>query len=141
MPDELTDELIRLREKDRDTTRQLGELAKVTGIQNNKSGVIKIFVKRWITNYKSVAGEALIWGNSKYGFWGTGKWNPGVTGSSFILGNTTFGILGFAELGSQGVSDWEINEINDYPGLLGPNLIAWYEFEDLDGDDSLESSI
>ena len=74
----------------------------------------------------------MIWGNSSFGIWGTGKWNPGSTGPSFVLGNSVFGVLGTSQLGSQGVSDWEVYEVSDYPGLLGPSLIAWYEFEDLE---------
>jgi hypothetical protein len=136
MPDELTEYLISQAELARDTRRQLGELAKVTGIQTKKTGIVRVIRKRWIIKQKSVAGDALIWGNTSFGIWGTGKWNPGVTGSSFILGNSVFGILGQAQLGAQGVSDWETYEVSDYPGLLGPKILAWYEF-----DDSLESSL
>ena len=130
MPDAYTEELIRQRESERDTKRQLGELDKVTGIQIGKQGVVKVIRKRWVVNQRSVAGEGLIWGNTSFGIWGTGKWNPGVTGSSFILGNSVFGILGSAELGSSGVSDWEVYEVSDYPGLLGSSLVAWFEFDD-----------
>jgi hypothetical protein len=105
MPDELTEELIRLRETDRDTKRQLGELAKVTGIQTKKSGVIKLIVKRVVINTKSVAGETLIWGNSTFGIWGTNKWGS-TAKSSFILGHPQAAILGTSPLGSQ-PSDWE----------------------------------
>ena len=105
MPDELTDELIRLREKDRDTTRQLGELAKVTGIQNNKSGVIKIFVKQVVVNTKNIAGDSLIWGNSTFGIWGTDKWGS-VAQAGFVLGNSFAGVIGTSKLGTQS-SAWE----------------------------------
>jgi hypothetical protein len=81
MPDELTEELIRLRETDRDTKRQLGELAKVTGIQTKKSGVIKLIVKRVVINTRDI-------------------------NSSFVLGNPIACIIGTTPLGSQS-SDWE----------------------------------
>ena len=136
MPDELTELLIDQAEEIRDTKRQLGELAKVTGIQTIKSGTIKVFRKRWINYIKNISGDVLVWGNPVYGIWGSYKWGSTVD-SSFILG---LGVLGLNTLGSQ-TSEWKINEISDYPGLLGPSLIAWYEFEDLDGENNLESSI
>ena len=105
MPDALTEELIRQREDARDTKRQLGELAKVTGIQTNASGTIKVFVKRVVVNTKNIAGDSLIWGNSTFGIWGTDKWGS-VAQSGFVLGNSFAGILGTSKLGTQS-SDWE----------------------------------
>ena len=129
MPDELTEYLIGQAESTRDIKRQLGDLAKVTGIQTKKVGVVKVIRKRWMINQRSVAGDGLIWGNTSFGIWGTGKWNPGVTGSSFVLGNSVFGVLGSAQLGSQGISDWETYEVSDYPELLSPSIVSWYPFE------------
>ena len=121
MPDALTEELIRQRETARDTKRQLGELQKVTGIQTNASGVMKLFVKRYVISVKNIAGTTLIWdnvglgnwdeynwaapedplywGNSAQGIWGTNQWSSGTV-ISFILGNATAGLLGSAHLGS-----------------------------------------
>ena len=81
MPDEFTDELIRLRETDRDTKRQLGELAKVTGIQTTKQEILKVIVKRVIINKREI-------------------------NDSFVLGNSGNNILGVTSLGSQS-SEWE----------------------------------
>lgn len=81
MPDALTEELIRQREDARDTKRQLGELAKVTGIQSNKSGTLKIIRKEYVINSRSVSGETLIWGNPSFGIWGTNKWGSSLTSS------------------------------------------------------------
>ena len=120
MPDEFTEELIRLRETDRDTNRQLGALAKVTGIQVVKDGTMKLIVKRVIVNVKNIAGSTLIWdnvglgnwdeynwaapddplywGNVSQGIWGTNQWSSGTV-VSFILGNSGAGILGVSHLG------------------------------------------
>ena len=81
MPDEFTDELIRLRETDRDTKRQLGELAKVTGIQTTKQEILKVIVKRVIINKREI-------------------------NDSFVLGNSGNNILGVTPLGSRS-SEWE----------------------------------
>ena len=120
MPDEFTEELIRLRETDRDTNRQLGALAKVTGIQVVKDGTMKLIVQRVIVNVKNIAGSTLIWdnvglgnwdeynwaapddplywGNVSQGIWGTNQWSSGTV-VSFILGNSGAGILGASHLG------------------------------------------
>ena len=81
MPDEFTDELIRLRETDRDTKRQLGELAKVTGIQTTKQEILKVIVKRVINDKREI-------------------------NDSFVLGNPENNILGVTPLGSRS-SEWE----------------------------------
>jgi hypothetical protein len=120
MPDELTEELIRQREETRSIKRQLGELAKVTGIQTQRTGTIKVIVKRVQVNVKNIAGTTLIWdniglgnwdeynwaapdnplywSNVSQGIWGTNQWSSGTV-VSFILGNSTAGILGSSRLG------------------------------------------
>jgi hypothetical protein len=106
MPDDFTEELIRQREEARDLKRQLGDLDKVTGIQTNKQGVVKIIVKRYVISTRSISGDILIWGNPQFGIWGTNKWGN-IAYSSFILGSPVAGLLGSSKLGSQ-LSDWEI---------------------------------
>jgi len=106
MPDAYTEELIRQRESERDTKRQLGELDKVTGIQIGKQGVVKVVVKQYVISLRNVSGDSLIWGNPTFGIWGTNKWGS-VAQASFILGSSTAGILGSSKLGST-VSDWEV---------------------------------
>lgn len=120
MPDAFTEELIRQRESERDTKRQLGELDKVTGIQIGKQGVVKTIVKRYIIYVRNIAGTTLIWdnvglgnwdeynwaapdnplywGNSENGIWGTNMWSSGTV-VSFVLGNSGAGILGVSHLG------------------------------------------
>ena len=105
MPDEFTEELIRLRETDRDTKRQLGELAKVTGIQTTKQEILKVIVKRIEIKIKNIAGETMIWDNETFGIWGSSKWGS-TSEASFILGSSVAGILGSSPLGSQS-SEWE----------------------------------
>jgi hypothetical protein len=52
---------------------------------------------------QSIAGDTLIWNNSTYGIWNSYKWG-GTAQVSFILGNSSYGILGTSQLGSQASS-------------------------------------
>jgi len=53
---------------------------------------------------RSIAGDALIWGNSLFGIWGTGKWRSAAN-ESFVLGNTAAAVLGEDLLGFRS-SEW-----------------------------------
>ena len=60
---------------------------------------------------KSIAGDALIWGNSNFGIWGSGLWRAS-TNTSFIMGHAVAGVLGTSQLGSN-LSVWVQLDIND----------------------------
>lgn len=117
MPNELAEVLIETKEDARNTKRQLGELDKVTGVQVIKDDTIKFIVKRLVVNTREPTG--------------------------FILGHPSRSILGPSgtPLGAGTPNDWDVYEINDYPGLLNSGLIDWFEFEDVDGNNSLEDSL
>jgi len=128
MPDELTEYLISQAELARDTRRQLGELAKVTGIQTKKTGLVKVVVKRYIISVRNIAGLTMVWdnealgnwdqsnwaapenplywGNVSQGVWGTNQWSSGTV-VSFIIGNAGAGILGVGRLG-QTAAEWQV---------------------------------
>jgi len=140
MVDAFTEELIRQRESERDTKRQLGELDKVTGIQTKKQGIVKVIVKRYVISVKNIAGSTMIWdniglgvwdesnwaapdnplywGNISQGIWGTNMWSSGTV-VSFILGNPGAGILGSNRLGET-PAEWEV--FYDSGDLESPSL-------------------
>ena len=60
---------------------------------------------------RSIAGDALIWGNSNFGIWGSGLWRAS-TNTSFIMGHAVAGVLGTCQLGSN-LSAWVQLDIND----------------------------
>ncbi len=120
MVDELSELLIEMKQDNRNTKRQLGELDRVTGVQVKKDGTMKFIVKRYVVSVKNIAGTTLIWdntalglwdetnwaapedplywGNGTQGIWGTNQWSSGTV-VSFVLGNAGAGILGTSHLG------------------------------------------
>ena len=82
--------------------------------KNSNAGQLKNrYFKVLETN---IAGETLIWGNSSFGIWNTGKWGS-VAQTSFILGNTQAAVLGTSQLGSKNseeVARFVRQYLNDY---------------------------
>jgi hypothetical protein len=78
MPDELTEVLIDMKESDRDTKRQLGELDKTTGVQVKKSATLKCVRKELVIKDRDITGDIGIWGNTLTGVWGTFKWGESI---------------------------------------------------------------
>jgi len=68
------------------------------------TGSITIKQSGCAVSQRSIAGDALIWGSTDFGIWGTGKWGD-TANISFVLGNTSATILGTSKLGTQ-VSLW-----------------------------------
>lgn len=88
----------RLRRLEEQFQRNQDILTELREFENSPAGTLN---NRYITvNEANIAGLSLIWGNTNYGIWGTGKWGSAVQ-TSFILGNATAGILGISPLGSQ----------------------------------------
>jgi len=52
---------------------------------------------------QSVAGNTLIWNHPTYGIWNSYNWGA-TAQTSFVLGHSSYGILGTSELGSQASS-------------------------------------
>ena len=52
---------------------------------------------------QSIAGDTLIWNHGTYGIWNSYKWGN-IAQVSFILGHSSYGILGTSQLGSQASS-------------------------------------
>ena len=74
---------------------------------------------------RSIAGDALIWGHSTFGIWGTYKWAASAA-VSFILGNPLAGVLGTNKLGSQ-ASAWttvEVLTFSDSVQTTGREILA-----------------
>jgi len=86
------------------------------------AGSVGVRTSGCVVYSRSIAGEGLIWGNTAFGIWETGKWKDpratsmiydssvyglydialygGAGGNGFILGNNSFGILGTNSLGN-----------------------------------------
>ena len=90
----------------------------------------KIRITKILVEQQNIGGESLIWGNSTFGTWGSFKWSLGTTvagiygntnsvygsaqyniGTGFVLGNSTFGVLGTSLLGGTMTDYVQVEEI------------------------------
>jgi prophage tail gpP-like protein len=77
------------------------------------TGSVGVRTSGLIVRTRSIAGDALIWGNATFGIWGSGLWRDQAN-QSFVLGNPQAAVLGTSKLGTQ-TSAWEIVYSGGYP--------------------------
>ena len=97
-----------------DNTEQLGAVDATTYFSIPTESVVVRTVNIKV-DQRSIAGSNLIWGNDNFGDWNY-LWSN-TNEATFILGNTTNGVLGQNQLGyglSNTIRIWESKIWNDY---------------------------
>lgn len=91
----------------------------------------KIKVTKVLIEEQSIAGDALIWGNSTIGIWGTGEWADDSV-FAFTLGHETAGVLGTSTLGGTLNPFETVEEIiltQSIPDIARREIIKWLSNE------------
>lgn len=96
-----------------DVTSQLGrqgeDFQTLPALFRDKISVHNCRIK---TARKSLIGDALIWGHSTFGIWGTGSWADSASISSFTFGSSEYGVLDVNYWGDR-TSAWELYTVHN----------------------------